>query len=473
MRNFLCTICITAVIATLLSACEKTENGMVTDEELNHKTCTQNSDCLPVGYCGEKGFCQSDCRTDADCYMMNPDYICLDYRCVDPEAIIDGDGEDDAEALGEGEFIVGAPCKYWSPEDAGEKNLPENYGDKDCTTYGWQWTCNSDNNCISNGSVDYGVVDETKNPAAWTGIWAGVYTTAATTTGMPEIIGDQHSVSEHNLLLRFSQDGDNLIIDGKVCRIYIWPFRGDELFTDGGGMVTPATYYNNIVMQKNIVENIAELAKGATFTSSSHLETRGVVLDDATCECDSEGNLIIGEDDRPLSCVEDLPNLVSYEADPDAFRVWDQDEDGKLAMTTYMEGVLTGEVYSVQRYMFWYEGQVLDRDHLKGYLRTYAEQYVLDASLPLLKQDTKSVPYNYDLLDGEGALHDRNYFRFMRVDESWDCEDVIAEAQKPDSFIRFTLHRDEVCLTDDDCQERTPGYICQDTKCINPETEKK
>lgn len=511
-------------------ACSATDGKMVTATQLAHKTCTADTDCAPNGYCetdptitGEEGNrCMMQCTSGASGSTLCDFYYqtgsnCVNNRCVVPE---DGDTDSatDTEDDSESEVVLptgtGADCKYWTPADAKAKGLnhPDDtnpipgdltYGDKDCVRNGWYWTCQSDNKCHSDGAVNYGNVDATKSANKWVGVWAGMYTTAATTTGLP-IVSTQDTVSAHNLLMRVRQDGDNLIFDTRICRITIWNFDDKGANHDLSYMSTPIKYTDHIVMARNVLTGAPDLVAGATFKTSASIEIRGAVLSNPNCGTDADGNLYLNSDYTPVLCGSDVDTSKMYPGNPanppccaealpsrldvckskgftsarpkdgcpidvDGLSMWDQDEDGYPAMTSQMMGLLTGDVYSVQRYQMAYDGEVVDHKHIKGMLPTFNEQYQMGSSNATLISTTQSIPYNYDMKDGVGSPHDRNYFRFMRVPANWSCDDIINEADNnPTSYIRFSLHRDEVCLVDNDCQLRNPGYVCKNTSCVAP-----
>lgn len=485
-----------------LCACSKTEGSLAQRDTLGHAPCQANSDCGVYGYCApdtnvspdkdgkRPSYCVSDCFEHSDCVSYdpnpkNPTWLCMHGRCLPPD--YDGDVAENEVADVDQETgpKTGDPCKFWASADLVAKNLPNcstpsdpnskwckglaaNYHDKDCVTKGWEWTCQSDNLCHSNSTVDFGDLTCPANSNAapyedaackfksakkaasstvskWVGVWAGMYTTPATTT-MPSFIGNQDTVSAHNLIMRVSQVGDDLIFDTKICRIYIYPFKLDTVVDDKGGMFTPPQYYNNVMIGRNFISKMPEYKAGATFKTTPHIEARGIVLQDLNCDFDPiTGFMLLDENLLPKHCTESLPDIDTYAANPTDSRLWDQDFDGNPAMTSEMHGVLDGLVYSVQRYQYWYEGSVVDDNHIKGILPTYAEQYAIDASRASLKYKSKSIPYDYASKDGPTAPHDRNYFRYMRVANDYKCEDVIKEAaEKPDSYVRFTLHLAQV-----------------------------
>ncbi len=104
-----------AISATLLAvlcglwACERTEGKPVDFDSLGYTACEQNEDCLPLGFCGEAGYCINECRKAEDCWLyiseskdledLDPEaltHTCVDYRCVllcltDADCIVEGD----------------------------------------------------------------------------------------------------------------------------------------------------------------------------------------------------------------------------------------------------------------------------------------------------------------------------------------------------------------------------------------------
>lgn len=533
MRNLLTIGCLITLSALFLmiGGCSSTDGSPFSVDKLNHQTCTTSSECAPNGYCeldlGGIGYCMTECTVGAQGDTMCSNYIGKGFECVNTRCLkvctADADCDSDSycaalppdtlpQHLGrshcrpkcksntectihnpaytcaeghcvagivDGDEVVGGDCDYWTAEEAQDHTFPDNYSDKDCVLQGYEWTCQSDNKCHTNGKVDVGTIDETKNAASWVkdgGVWAGIYTTPATTIGLP-IVNQQDTVSEHNLLIRFKQEGDKVVMTTKICRIFIWNYKGDSCNLDLARMQTPALYYNNVPMGLNEILNPPVFAKGAKFVTTPFIEVRGTTLKNPHCGTDEKGNLTFDSGNRPVvcdgdldeglaqnapgshCCAEALPDRTavckymeehdsSWVADgdydcpltPNAPFLYDQDNDGLPAMTSQMVGVLKGDVFSVQRYQYYYDGEVVDKDHLKGILYTFNEQYQIGASKSSLLGSTQSVPYDYATKDGPTAPRDRAYFRLMRVKDDFTCEDVLNENAKPESYIHMTLH---------------------------------
>ena len=69
----------------LLSACTQTHGNEVDQGQLGYQECEKYFDCGTGHYCNPDGYCWSDCRTTADCALIDKGSLCnLFGECVDP-----------------------------------------------------------------------------------------------------------------------------------------------------------------------------------------------------------------------------------------------------------------------------------------------------------------------------------------------------------------------------------------------------
>ena len=326
---------------------------------------------------------------------------------------------DDDQSGDEDSGATEIPCEYRSPEECKSYNWVPFCPDRECLDEGWNHTCSEEGKCVYHEDIDFGDVQEDTNGAEWVGIWGIVFTTAVRNSPLP-LVGYQDTVSVHHGLLRISQDGDKIVLHSKLCYLEIYNFNCD---TDKWGnegelsyMSVPKAYMDNVAIMEHVLDNPPPLEKGSTFETSRFWESRGCKLGD-----------IVNDD---LATRVDFLN-----GDP---RIWDQDKDGKPAMTSLMVGVLNGEVYSDLRWSCVMVGEVVDENHLKGLMDTNSEQNQIETSnnQVLLQEEMKSVTHKDE---------DRCYFRMKRLDDDFaTCEDVMRNARTEGDWISFTPHLDGI-----------------------------
>jgi len=109
---------------------------------------------------------------------------------------------------------------------------------------------------------------------------------------------------------------------------------------------------------------------------------------------------------------EALPTDV---ADP---RVFDQDNDGHPGMTVRVQimGLISGEVYVVQRNRNRLIGTVISPEFFRGTIEWETEQVILGASSPFLASGGQGSP---------DPDPERNFFLARRIDPLLDCADIV------------------------------------------------
>jgi len=269
--------------------------------------------------------------------------------------------------------------------------------------------------CVEGPAIDFGDGPAASPAHAFRGVWGMRMEIGVVTVGLP-LVGKQNTYSSNLFLTKIShRRDDTLEMEEKVCEIQLPNFSdSDEPFDDLAWVLIPNFYLHAlpIVTQTAL---ITSANPGDPFETTQSVEVRGCVLDD------------------PLN--DPLPNRDDYDADPNDPRFIDQDEDGHVAMTTFMDGVLRGEIYNVQRWKGTYHGTILDADHVRGLSTIENEQLVISASNSTLDQDTTSEIH-------EQA--DRTYFRLVRMDDDATCADLIREGHLDTSWLRHTPHMMDV-----------------------------
>jgi hypothetical protein len=421
-RTMMLSLSVMAILlAAGLSACTVTEGQPVDFDALGLRNCETDAECKPYAFCGDQGKCVFECRTKEDCYLFMPEeegYKCVDNQCrtADWEPEPDGDVEDgdsDDDGAGCAPTPTDIDCRYWNEDYCTERSWVPWCAASDCLVMGWQYTCGEEGKCIDNCAVDFGEVEEYPELADWTGVWGTVYSTAVTTTGLP-LVNSQDTVSYHYSLDRLSIRDGKIVRDSKLCFLAIKNFKGEQIFDeDLAFMVTPQAYWENVALIQQVIENPEPMVAGLTFETTRFWEVRGAILDD------------------PIN--DDLPDRDDYNmGDP---RIWDQDFDGKPAMTTLMKGVINMEIYSDQRWSTVMEAEVVDMDHIIAINNHTSLQYQLDTHNHTNLYDQATKPHD----DG-----DRSYYRMLRMPDDTTCEDVMALREEVNGWLYFTPRMDGV-----------------------------
>lgn len=98
-------------------------------------------------------------------------------------------------------------------------------------------------------------------------------------------------------------------------------------------------------------------------------------------------------------------------------RVFDQDGDGKPGITVPVSifGVISGEVYAVQRLSKLLEGTVVTPDLIRGLITWTNEQVTIGASNSFLKSDAQAEV---------DPVRERSYFVAIRIAPGTSCDDL-------------------------------------------------
>jgi len=472
--------CLAGLAALLVAACSSTTGDEVDEEQLGYSACDKYFGCGTGRYCNVDGFCSSDCRSTADCSLLDKGELCnLFGECVEQGGIEECNSHADC---GENIYCSGpcdssvcgddsdCPCILGSCKACQGTCAPQCASDNDCLAFndpeddlqlqctpfgqcllpGWeQWitldelpptTCMQDSHCFSEGWNYECPCEKSPDPK----------------TGIPRCRdGVERSCVQREEPLDFG--------DGPFAGV--WGLRMEIGVVTFGLPLVPKqnTYSSNLLLIKvshtrgdalvleekpcdfqliNFRDDDREFADLAWmviplgYLKSLPVLVRTVELDPAdTGKFESSMSLEV------RGCILDdpvndpLPTRDDYEADPNDPRFWDQDEDGQVGMTTLMDGIMRGAIYNVQRWTAIYHGRILDADHVKGLSTIVSKQKVLSASNPALIQDIDTFIHDDE---------DRTYFRMQRLNDGASCADLIRLANRDDSWLRHTPHMDDV-----------------------------
>lgn len=509
----ICKVFMVAAFITTIVGCSKTEGTMVDPSELGHKECTKSIECGNKSYCDEEnGICMSECHLKKDCFFLDEAAVQAwqeqkaqgiayedmelpesSYKCSDCGTCIPVDQEDDDRCpkvsvilcdkdkdcesqLGE-DYACGIDgycsllcdkdeeCSLYgrghvcSDDTGNERKVCSKYcyDDSSCAFHGFAWRCKlpdgvdqtenfwSDNSvlgrCIPEGTIDWGEdVDTEADTSKFVGVFGAVNETTFTNCGFP-LVNCQDTTNIHHLLFRIRQTENGIELDGKYCFHEALNFKPDEdnptmdIITgeeELAWMVVPEKYTLALPYHHWTAEP-ASFGVGDSFMTSHYLEIRGAKLDDPAND--------------PLPTKDNLENA------------WDQDRDGNPGLTTIMNGMISGEIYNVNRADQYGDFEIVQVDEngrvmkFQGLLYTENESGILGATNPLYEVDIEPFFYKDP---------NRSYMRFMRLKETATCLDVI-ELGKGDSNCDPYYNNIVIDVEDDS------SYLCHTPTINGPE----
>ncbi|MBL9004931.1 MAG: hypothetical protein JNJ46_11840 [Myxococcales bacterium] len=136
--------------------------------------------------------------------------------------------------------------------------------------------------------------------------------------------------------------------------------------------------------------------------------------------CDTGGTVSWQRDQATVlvGCKLADPNTTPLPTLPSDPAVFDQDNDGKSGVTIKITGIVSGDVYTVQRQRFSYTSSALPTaGKANGSTIDRSEQNTVDASNTLLKQ---KVPLN--------PVDAKSTFRLAKITGITTCTELIAQA---------------------------------------------
>ena len=116
-----------------------------------------------------------------------------------------------------------------------------------------------------------------------------------------------------------------------------------------------------------------------------------------------------------------LPNKDNYESEPQSSWVYDEDQDGKLAITTYMSGNIRGEGYYVHRAVFTLDGVAKSKNELIGLIwQQKVEEKMLKSTVSIAGRSAMDTDQRPD----PDPKH--SWFQMIRGDDNATCTEVKA-----------------------------------------------
>lgn len=197
------------------------------------------------------------------------------------------------------------------------------------------------------------------------------------------VVGKVTTDSIGYLLLDITQDGEDLTITSEVCDVRI------DSSVKKVRTVVPQSFVDAISRETRRAELDREDGR-LTFMAPKKFSTLGVRLRNEQYET--------------------LPD------EPDDPRVVDQDDDGKPGVTLRIEGMISGELYVIQRAWDVMRGTLEDRRYIDGLIEWGNEQVLLDSSSVFLGSQPPSRPHPNDK---------RSYFRTTRISDDATCGNVV------------------------------------------------
>jgi hypothetical protein len=178
----------------------------------------------------------------------------------------------------------------------------------------------------------------------------------------PPMIGEVNSTTYQLARLEIAQQGALFEVTGEVC----------DMWTESDNDSAQTTIPDAWVASMPPIERSGVLVGGEgpddyMVFFPGQTQVRGVALDD--------------EEADPLPDDEDDPRLL------------DPDGDGNPGLTLHVEGMVSGDLYLVQRVRSALCGAGSDPDHFAGTVEWNLEQSVVDASSFMLNRQTETRPH--------------------------------------------------------------------------------
>lgn len=219
---------------------------------------------------------------------------------------------------------------------------------------------------------------------------SGMWARAQVTTALVDIpiVGEMASRTMAVTLLRLRQEGSEVVVDEKVCR----------LTTQAPTRLVSTTYPDAFVR------------------AVSGNQRRGRIKVD-------DGRIRYVEPKqaywRGMQPGVDVAGPMPVDSnDP---RVGDVDADGQPGLTVKVGGIVDGEIFLVQRSWSELDGVLRSRNRIEGSIAWGSEEQILGASSSLLESSPKKRP---------APETRKNFFRMRRVPKSATCAEVLARRQK-------------------------------------------
>jgi hypothetical protein len=458
-----------ALLLLLSSGCGFEQGTPIDLEELGYRPCSDPWACGPGRFCNSEGFCAAECRRSGDCVLLGEaDAVCTALgqcvaasrpracqghaacgsgglchgRCATSGALCAEDAECpwpdegclascaapcglDDDCLGLGDGLACTPLGLCLPPGWERWVSPAALSpvacrrDSQCQALGWGHACDCKLDgeercaagqtglCVDDPSGLLPGAGASGRPAhAFEGTWGMRLNMAMVTLGLP-LLQRQTTNASNLVLIRIRhQAGDRLELTEKLCDL------GMTNFSDSGAppsdlihVTIPAGFLAALPLVRRSVD-LPAAGAGSPWRSDQSLEVRGAALAEPA--------------------LDPLPSRRDFEADPDDPRFLDQDEDGRVGMTTLTDGVLRGEIYIVQRVRLALDGQVVDADRVEGLVRLVTEERLISSNKPELVYDIQTTVH---------PDPDRTFFRMQRLAPKASCAELQREASRAASWL--------------------------------------
>ncbi|MBU1221042.1 hypothetical protein KKF34_05490 [Myxococcota bacterium] len=263
--------------------------------------------------------------------------------------------------------------------------------DKD-NNYQWNQDAGSDTtdvtdsgSDVTDAAEDADVIETNDPPPNVAGLWA--YLNVRSSLVNYPMIGLVENDIKSYLLYNITQDGTTLNVEETACDIII------ESTNTMVTTIIPDDFVDSMPIEMRTNELVKQGA-GWAMHQPKYWVTQGVNLSDVENE--------------------ELP------AEPDDPRVFDQDGDGHPGLTVRLTGMLSGELYVVQRGWTILEPSVATEMRMEGLITWADQQVTLDADPASLKINPETNP---------NSNASRSYYIIVPVSAEMTCSELIEQAE--------------------------------------------
>ena len=229
-------------------------------------------------------------------------------------------------------------------------------------------------------------MDASESPPELAGTWAQKLVQTAV-TDVP-VVGESTTKTITYLRVELDQSGETFELDSRVCDVVI---RSD---VDMFETIVPEAFVEALP-QSNRKGRLMHEDGEIRFQVERRLEIRGAQLRSPEHEY--------------------LPEEASDS------RVVDPDNDGHPGLTLRVDGVVSGEIYVVQRGWDRYTGRVVSEDRMTGQVEWDSEQNVLDSTSLFIGDQPPTRPHPDD---------DQSHVEFVRIDEGTSCSEIASNREE-------------------------------------------
>ncbi|MGB9599350.1 MAG: hypothetical protein ACPL7I_02260 [Myxococcota bacterium] len=417
---------------------------MINIDSLGFQSCQNDIDCGIGRFCDSNKICSLECTTSKDCnykynssgneYECSPCGRCIPKGIKDNRCIITSDisclaDKECMDHYNSDEFsCYKGFCTMRCVDDNSCRILGIGFScnssdgicyrkcfrDNDCYIHGWQYECNLPNGvdkaenensppgeeiygeCVPRaGGIDWGNENGPQFAShKYEGIWAFSINAAMTVSNIP-FVNVQNTVLKSLLLVKIVQKNEDIQIFKRWCKLEFENFDDQNKdYEDIAKMILPEQYALNMPVASIYVKNPPPLEKESKFVTDKVHILFGARLKDIYND--------------PLPDKEHPENQ------------FDDDRDSKPGVTALISGLISGEIYSVQRFWTTLNVNVVDSEHLHGLIDFRNELSFIDAIPSILYY--KPIVEKY-------KNPDRSYFAAQKISPLSSCNDVIEMAK--------------------------------------------